>query len=71
MTKEMIFERFKSRYIPVTESGCWLWIGATMTNGYGVMSLGKRFKKMLAHRYSYEQHRGPIPRGLLKGRRLW
>jgi hypothetical protein len=29
------------------------------------MSLGKRGKKMLAHRYSYEQHKGRIGEGLV------
>lgn len=60
-----LFERFQSRYIPEPNSGCWLWTGNTMSNGYGVMSLGKRRVKMLAHRYAYEQYKGRIPEGLV------
>lgn len=60
-----LLERFKSRYIPEPNSGCWLWTGTTMMNGYGVMSLGKRGKKMLAHRYSYEEYKGAIGDGLV------
>lgn len=28
-------ERFERLYIPVTESGCWLWLGAVNRDGYG------------------------------------
>ena len=51
-----------SQYIPVTESGCWLWLGNCNPKGYGrFMRQGKTF---MAHRASYEVHRGPIPEGL-------
>lgn len=57
---------FEDNYIPVTESGCWLWIGATNTKGYGVIvsSNASTRKKTMAHRYSYERTIGPIPEGL-------
>lgn len=51
---------FDKRYIPVTESGCWIWIGNTMGNGYGVLSLGGRRKSMLAHRFSYSRYVGEL-----------
>lgn len=38
---------------------CWLWQAATRGKGYGV------FRKVSAHRYAYQKHRGPIPDGLL------
>lgn len=41
---------------------CWLWIGPYMSNAYGHMSVGN--KRTGAHRYSYELHYGPIPKGL-------
>ena len=60
-------ERFDEKYIPVTESGCWLWIGASFfqrhfeSSAYGQMVVGGKYKK--AHRVSYELHKGPIPEG--------
>lgn len=42
-------------------SGCWLWTGASGTNGYGFFCLGKT---MSAHRASYLLHRGEIGPGL-------
>jgi hypothetical protein len=42
---------------------CWLWTGAChQIGGYGFFSAGD--KQVLAHRFSYEHHRGPIPDGL-------
>jgi HNH endonuclease len=38
---------------------CWLWIGAQNGYGYGVISYGRR--QVLAHRISWELHKGPIP----------
>jgi hypothetical protein len=55
-------ERFSANYIPVTESGCWLWTGYVDSYGYGRISVNGR--AMLAHRYSYECHKKPIPLGL-------
>jgi hypothetical protein len=44
--------------------GCWLWTKALSTSGYGVFA-PVRTRTVYAHRYSYELHRGPIPRGLV------
>lgn len=41
----------------VTSSGCWQWIGAVTTSGYGT------YRQQYAHRFSYELHIGPIPEG--------
>lgn len=48
----------------VTEdaSGCWLWGGATMHNGYGQFRY--RTRLIAAHRASYLMFVGPIPEGL-------
>lgn len=43
---------FDSRYIPEPNSGCWLWVGATDSDGYGVTAGG-----MKAHRESFARHR--------------
>lgn len=50
----------KSMQIPY--SGCWIWTGGTINNGYGQsFSEGK---KCLAHRLSYTIFEGEIPSGL-------
>jgi hypothetical protein len=41
---------------------CWIWQGYKIRNGYG--RLGFKGRQVLAHRYSYELHREPIPEGL-------
>lgn len=51
-------------YQPVTESGCWLWMGRT-SGGYGVAPLGARGVKKYAHRLFYEIHNGPIEDGMV------
>jgi hypothetical protein len=42
---------------------CWVWTGATQTNGYGSFCTGNG-KSVLAHRFSYEYLRAGIPSGL-------
>lgn len=51
-------ERFDSQYIPVTETGCWLWVGACSSRGYGTIK--DHYKTRLAHRVSYEIHNGQL-----------
>lgn len=46
------------------ESGCWLWTGATMKSGYGVINRGRSEGTALVHRVSYELRVGEIPAGL-------
>ena len=43
-------------YVPVTESGCWLWLGAC-SGRYG------SYKHQYAHRLFYEREHGPVPEG--------
>jgi hypothetical protein len=43
---------------------CWLWTGDKNLKGYGIHYWGQR-NRMLAHRFSYELAKGPIPEGLL------
>lgn len=57
MTKSVFYKFFT----PEPNSGCWLWDGRVNRAGYGV--LGTNNQKMLAHRFSWEMHRGQIPRG--------
>lgn len=56
-------ERFERDYIPVTESGCWIWLGETSIKGYGRMNLNN--KKISAHTFAYELHNGERKAGLV------
>lgn len=61
----VVRERFEAKYIPVTESGCWIWIGyidKSIRGGYGRFALNGRAKR--AHRVAYELYRGEIPAGM-------
>lgn len=58
-------ERFWNRV--EKSDGCWLWRGDKNRKGYGVVSMianGKR-TRVLAHRYSFLFHHGPIHRHLV------
>ena len=58
----------KTRFLEkVKESGsCWLWTGASRSNGYGNAWVGPRNnrKTISAHRLSWIIHHGPIQAGL-------
>ena len=56
-------QRFNEKYIPVTEAGCWLWTAYVSTAGYGTIQIDAR-NHILAHRASWEIHRGAIPDGM-------
>lgn len=43
-------------------SGCWIWLGTTLPDGYG--SFFHHGRRVAAHRFSYENVIGPIPSGL-------
>ncbi len=55
-------ERFNQKWIPEPNSGCWLWTACQNNKGYGSIRING--KMMLAHRFSYEIHRGSIPEKL-------
>lgn len=44
--------------MPEPNSGCWLWVGTTVT-GYGQLTFGR--KRWLAHRLAWEAFRGAVP----------
>lgn len=61
------FTPLPDRFWPrVDKSGdCWLWTGARMKNGYGVVWLAEPIGRMgLVHRVAWELTNGPIPDGL-------
>lgn len=57
-----MLNRFTGKTMPVTESGCHLWIGATDKDGYGKFCVNGN-NALRAHRVSYELFKGPIPNG--------
>lgn len=57
-------DRFNAKWTPEPFSGCWLWIGAVVGNGYGEIYHHHVKHCVHAHRASWELHRGPIPEGL-------
>lgn len=63
-----------SRCVHEPVRGCWLWQGAKLVNGYGVISLTRLRKrgikiapsnarKSTTHRLAWELARGPVPKG--------
>lgn len=62
MAARTLLERFEDKYVPVPETGCWIWTDCLNTHGYGRICAEGRDK--LAHRISWELHVGPIPDGL-------
>lgn len=56
-------ERFFSKMERIPFSGYWLWTAGLDGGGYGQMGKGK-YKKLKAHRLSYEIHYGQIPTGM-------
>ena len=53
------------RHVEKTDS-CWNWTGRLVGKGYGRVGLGGAgAKEILAHRLSYQMHKGPIPEGMV------
>lgn len=59
INKDRIYQKVE----PVTESGCWIWMGTTTERGYGQLIDNK--KKLYAHRASYTAFIGNIPDGMV------
>jgi len=55
-------DRFDKSIMMEPNTGCWLWTGIH-NRGYGMFKVSPQEMK-LAHRVSYEIHKGPIPQGL-------
>jgi hypothetical protein len=57
-------ERFMAKVeVGRSPDDCWLWVGWVEPTGYGVFQLA--YKRLRAHRWSYEHFVGPIPEGLV------
>jgi hypothetical protein len=57
-------ERFWEKVKKGIGDECWQWIGARSRHGYGNFGI-RPGRTARAHRFSYEQERGPIPVGLM------
>lgn len=55
-------EMIESRSEPITETGCWIWMGSIASHGYGDYRRGGIHG--LAHRAAYELFVGEIPEGM-------
>lgn len=56
-------QRFLAKLPPEREKdSCWLWLGSKRKTGYG--NFHYNGKQGTAHRYSYEYHKGVIPKEL-------
>lgn len=55
--------RFWDKVDRAHEHGCWNWTGFCEPHGYGVIAVD-RYKRVKAHRVSWEIHNGAIPDGL-------
>ena len=62
-TMSAVSEVFESKVETIPWSGCWIWMGPLMNNGYGVWQHQK--VKMSAHRWSYTLYFGEIPEGMM------
>lgn len=56
------FLRLVTGYSVDNKTGCWIWNGSTYKNGYGWLKVFGRV--VSAHRYSYELHKGEIPKDM-------
>ena len=56
-----IRERLEHGSMPLTEVGCWIWMGACSRKGYGSIKVDGRTR--VVHRLAFEAVHGPIPDG--------
>lgn len=61
---DAVFTALDPRIQTIPEAGCWIWMGAVGTGGYGYVYGHKSRSASRAHRVFWERQRGPIPEGL-------
>lgn len=58
-------DTFIEKVMPEPNTGCHIWLGSSMKNGYGKSSIVIKGKiQRLAHRVSWILHKGEIPSGI-------
>lgn len=53
--------RFNSKWAKDKKSDCFLWIGASLPKGYGIIKRPGERRQYYAHRLAYMIHKGEIP----------
>jgi len=61
--KKNTIDDFWKHVVPGDLNECWIWKGAPVGYGYGMMRIGNR--RFVAHRLSYQIHYGKITPGML------
>jgi hypothetical protein len=59
MITEEIIRLFEDKWVPVTESGCWIWTASADHRGYGCFGIKRR--KWKAHRAAWLIYKGEDP----------
>jgi hypothetical protein len=58
-------ERVLDKVVAIPFAGCWVFMGATNSFGYGIVGSGGRGKPNdRAHRITYKHFKGEIPKGM-------
>jgi DNA-binding XRE family transcriptional regulator len=58
--------RFWKKVQKSDDNNCWIWLACRQgNNGYGYFRISKDLGHTVAHRYSYELHKGKIPDGMI------
>ena len=59
-----LIARFNAKWVKDEASGCHVWTGALMPNGYGQIKRPGERRQFYAHRLAWLIHKGPIPDGV-------
>jgi len=60
MNRTTLKEKLETNSIPIPPSSCLIWIGTCCYGGYG--RIGHNYNTFMAHRASYQEFVGPIPK---------
>lgn len=59
-----LIDRFNAKWVKDEASGCYLWTGAHLPKGYGIIKRPGERRQFYAHRLAYLIHKGEIPKGI-------